>query len=330
MTTIGAHAVHYHGAGGLEVIKLGVLPDSHLREPAHGEVAVAVAAVGLNRADILQRRGFYPAPPGVEANVPGLEYAGLVDAVGSGVSLAVGAPVMGIIAGGACSTRVVVPANETVSVPNNMPLESAAAIPEAFFTAYDALIVNAKLTAGQRVLIHAAASGVGSAAVQIARHAAAIIVGTSRTAAKLDGLDLDLAIVCGEPLFADAVREALGNRGVDVVLDLVGGAYLAENLRVLDTRGRMIVIGLLGGIRAELSLATLLAKRLEIRGSVLRSQGPAEKAALAAAFRANVVPLFDTGELVPVIDRVMPITEIADAHRLLESNATAGKIVLTW
>lgn len=326
-------AVHYRGAGDTSVIELAELPASHGRDPGPSEVAVSVAATGLNRADILQRRGFYPAPSGVEANVPGLEFSGQVAAVGPGVDLAIGARVMGIVAGGGFSSRLVTRADEVVSVPETISLEDAAAIPEAFFTAFDALIIGARLSVGETVLIHAVASGVGTAAVQLASRAGAVVFGTSRSAAKFDGLaELGLAhaIECAEPAFANAIRSNNGGRGADVVLDLVGASYLDENLRALEKRGRMVMIGLLGGVSATANLGVILAKRLELRGSVLRARTHAEKAALAARVASDVVPMLARGELVPVIDRVLPIDHIAEAHTALEANATRGKIVLSW
>ncbi|MEZ4337106.1 MAG: zinc-binding dehydrogenase, partial [Sandaracinaceae bacterium] len=220
---------------------------------------------------------------------------------------------------------------EIVPVPSTLTLTDAAAIPEAFMTAHDALFEQARLVAGERVLIHAVASGVGTAALQLAASAGARIVGTSRTADKLARcaeLGAFTPIEVTEARFADRVAAAVG--GADVVLDLVGAAYLSESLAAMAPQGRMIVVGLVGGVQAPLPLGVLLAKRLRVQGSVLRSRPLEEKAALARRFAAKVVPRFEAGALRPVVDAVVPMREIADAHRRLERNATVGKLVLSW
>lgn len=324
-------AVWLRGAGGPEVLELDDFP---IPEPGRGEVLVEVAACGVNRADLLQRRGLYPAPPGVPADIPGLELAGTVAGLGEGVTgFATGDRVMAIVGGGAMASHALVPADELVPVPESLSLEEAAAVPEVFFTAYDALFRQARLAIGEVALIHAAASGVGTAAIQLASRAGAVTIGTSRTAEKLERcreLGLDHAVAVSEGKFAAEVREASGGRGADVVLDAVGAAYLDENLAAMARRGRMVVIGLLGGARGSANLGALLGKRLTVIGSVLRSRPSAEKAALAAEVRRQLVPMFAAGKLVPVIDEVMPASEVREAHRRLEDNATVGKIVLRW
>jgi len=324
-----ARAVRIREPGGPEVLELGTL---EVPEPGPGQVSVDVVASALNRADLLQRMGRYPAPPGVPADVPGLEYAGRVATLGPGVrSFAVGDPVMGIIAGGGQATRAVVHERELIPVPEGMPLAQAAAIPEAFLTAYDALFLQAELTAGERVLIHAVASGVGTAALQLAAVAGARVLGTSRTPAKLERcaeLASVSAIHVQEGRFADAVIEETGR--AEVILDLIGAAYLEENLRALGTLGRLVVIGLMGGAKATLPMGRLLVGRHRIMGSVLRARPLEEKAALAAVFASRVVPLFETGALKPVVDRVVPMEEVADAHAAMERNETFGKWVLRW
>jgi putative PIG3 family NAD(P)H quinone oxidoreductase len=328
-----AHAVRIASPGGPEVLSIDRVS---VPAPGPGQVLVEVAAAGLNRADLLQRRGLYPAPPGAPADIPGLEYAGHVSSVGEGVrDFAPGDEVMGIVAGGAMATHLVVHERELLRVPTGLSLAQAAAVPEAFLTAYDALFTQAGLEAGERVLVHAVGSGVGTAALQLARWAGARVIGTSRTRDKLErcaalgleeGLDVSAA-----PRFALEARERTGGRGVDVVLDLVGGAYLPENVEALAPRGRLIVVGLVAGASAELSLGTLLRKRLTVRGTVLRSRSLEEKAALAQRFGTLVAPSFGpAGPLVPVVDAVMSMSEVREAHARMERNETFGKIVLKW
>jgi len=305
-----------------------------VRDPGPGEILVAVAAAGLNRADVLQRKGLYPAPPGAPSDVPGLEYAGTVEAVGDGVlSHRAGDRVMGIVGGGAMATHVVVHEREAIPVPDDLTLEEAAAIPEVFFTAYDALFVQAGLRPFESVLIHAVGSGVGTAALQLARHAGCRVLGTSRTADKLTragafGLAPEEAIEVIDGRFAARVRERCG--GADVILDTVGAAYAAENLAALRTKGRVVVVGLLGGAEGKVPLGLLLQKRATLVGTVLRSRPLEEKALLAQRFAREASPLFTARALRPVVDAVLPMAEIAEAHRRLESNATFGKIVLAW
>ncbi|MFW5924684.1 MAG: NAD(P)H-quinone oxidoreductase [Myxococcota bacterium] len=326
-----ARAVHIREPGDADVLELG---DLQVRDPGPDEVLVEVAAAGLNRADILQRRGFYPAPPGVPEDVPGLEYAGTVRAVGTAVgAVAPGDRVMGIAGGGAMATHLVAHEREVLPVPDGMALVDAAAVPEVFLTAYDALFLQGGLGLGQAVLIHAAASGVGTAALQLARAAGVGTVGTSRTADKLERvreLGLDHGVVVEEGQFASAVRERMGGRAPDVVLDLVGGAYLGENIKVVAPRGRIVVVGLLGGAKGTLPLARLLAKRIHLVGTVLRSRPLEEKITLTQSFLRDVLPLLARGDARPVVDTVMPMEKIREAHGHMESNTTVGKIVMTW
>ncbi len=324
-----ARAVVLTGKGGPEVLALA---DREVRDPGPGEVLVEVAAAAVNRADILQRRGFYPAPPGAPADIPGLEYAGTVAAVGEGATLArVGDRVMGIVGGGAMCTRLVVHERELLPVPESMDLQRAAGIPEVFLTAFDALFVQGGLTMGRTALVHAIGSGVGTAALQLGIVAGARVVGTSRTAEKLErcrSLGLEHGIHVNGGAFADQLAAICG--GADVILDTVGAAYLEENVRALASRGRIVVVGLLGGATGSLLLGPLLAKRGSVIGTVLRSRPLEEKAALARRFAVEVVPLFESGRLVPVVDRVIPMAEIADAHGYMESNDSFGKIVVAW
>lgn len=324
------NAVVISRPGGPEVLEMRERP---VPEPGAGEIRVRVRASALNRADLLQRRGRYPAPPGAPADVPGLEYAGEVDAVGEGVGLwAVGNRVMGIIGGGAHAEYVVVHEREAVRVPHNLSWEEAAAVPEVFMTAFDAIFGPLDLTVGERLLIHAVGSGVGTAALQLARAAGAITLGTSRTAEKLrraTGLGLDVAIDAANGDWVAAVEEA-SDGGVHAVLDLVGGAYLAGDLRVLTTGGRIVVVGTLAGAAAELDLGLLLGKRARLAGTVLRTRPLEEKIALAREFSKSVLPLLASGRVHPVIDTVYPFAQVVEAHRRLEANDSFGKLVLTW
>ncbi|MDH5676279.1 MAG: NAD(P)H-quinone oxidoreductase [Myxococcales bacterium] len=328
---VEAAAVRIEGKGEADVLSIGSL---QVADPGPSQVLIEVEAAGLNRADILQRRGHYPAPPGVPADVPGLEYAGKVAAVGDGVShRKVGDRVMGIVAGGGMASHLVCHERETIAVPEGMRISDAAAIPEVYLTAYDALFVQGGLSLGQRVLLHSVGSGVGTAALQLCKVAGATAIGTSRSQDKLERcekLGLHVGVLAEDKQFAKAVLEATGGAGVDLILDTVGAAYLEDNLRCLTLGGTMIVIGLMGGALGSLALGALLNKRARIAGSVLRSRPLEEKIALAQRFERAVVPLLQNGALEPVVDRVMPMQEIAEAHRYLESNASFGKVVMTW
>ncbi len=315
--------------GGPEVLELRDIP---IPQPSRGEVRVRVRATGVNRADILQRLGRYPPPPGSPADVPGLELAGEVDALGDGVrELASGDRVFGLVGGGAYAEYIVVHARTLARIPPGMAFTDAAAIPEAFVTAWDAMVVQARLSAGETVLVHAAGSGVGTAAVQIARAIGARAVGTARTADKVErarGLGLAMGIVASGPTFAGDVLAWTDGRGVDVVLDLVGGPYVAQDLACLASRGRIVVVGTMSGAHAQLDLALLMTKRAELRGTMLRARPLEEKILAGQALDRHIAPLFGAGSLRPVVDCVLPIAQAAEAHRRVEANATFGKIVL--
>jgi NADPH2:quinone reductase len=298
-------------------------------------VLVRVRAAGLNRADILQRKGYYPAPPGAVQDIPGLEFAGEVEAVGNEVrAFHRGQRVFGITAGGAQAEYVLVPESTLVEIPANLDWAAAAAVPEAFITAHDALFTQAGLEMGERVLIHAAGSGVGLAAVQLARAGGASVYGTSRTAQKLErargyGLDEAIAVSGSDPmLFAEAVREWTAGAGVEVILDLVGGPYLAANLAALALKGRLLLVGTTAGANAPLDLGLVMRKRLRIMGTVLRARSIEEKARATGRFAAHVVPLLEREVVRPVIDKVYRMDEVRAAHERLESNESFGKIVL--
>lgn len=326
-----AQAVRIQGAGGPDTLTLGTLD---VRAPGPTEVLVRIAAAGLNRADILQRKGVYPAPPGTAPDVPGLEFSGHVAQCGSAVTaVREGDAVMAIAAGASMATHIVMHERELMRIPRGMSLHAAAAIPEAFITAFDAMFVQAGLGMGQHVLIHAVGSGVGTAALQLANATGAIAIGTSRNPDKLKrchALGLKHGIVTGAGLFADHVKELTGDALCDVVLDTIGGKYLSENLRALAPKGQLVVIGLLGGAKAELALGLLVAKRAQIRGSVLRSRPLEEKIAISQAFARAVLPLLDAGTVKPVVDCVLPMAQIAEAHARMEADDSFGKIVMAW
>jgi NADPH2:quinone reductase len=328
---IEARAVCIQGKGDVDVLQLGTV---QVRDAGPSELRVQVAAAGLNRADILQRRGFYPAPPGSPANVPGLEYAGTVEQVGEGVrDFALGDPVMGIVGGGAMATHVVVHEREVLRVPAGMPLTEAAAIPEVFLTAYDALFAQARLRPGQLALVHAIGSGVGTAALQLGRLAGADVYGTSRSEDKLQrcrDLGFEHGIVVSKSEFAAELLERSGGRASDVILDTIGASYFAENIKALATGGRLVLVGMLGGATAECPLGLLLAKRLTVIGTVLRSRPLEEKAALTQSFGRDMLGKFASGALKPVVDVVLPMTEVRAAHARMEANTSFGKIILRW
>ncbi len=318
--------------GGPEVLELREAPSP---EPSRGEVRVRVRATAVNRADLLQRLGLYPAPPGSPADIPGLEIAGEVDAVGPDVTeLSLGDRVFGIVGGGGYAEQLTVHARALARMPDGMSFTDAAAVPEAFVTAWDAMVDQAGLMAGEIVLVHAVGSGVGTAALQIAKAIGARTVGTARTADKLERartLGLDEGVVVDGATFADEVRrrcQRMGASGADVVVELVGGAYVAQDLACLAPKGRIVVVGMMAGTRVDLDLAVLMHRRAEIRGTVLRARPLEEKILAARALERHLVPLFATGALKPIVDRVLPLAQAAEAHRAMQSNETFGKVVL--
>ena len=323
-------AVVFTAPGGPEVISIREVPTP---SPGPGEIRVRVKAAGLNRADIYQRRGGYAAPAGWPADIPGLEYAGDVDALGPRVtSWRPGDRVMGLVGGGAQAEAVVVRAEEVLPLPANLSYAEGAAIPEVFYTACDALVNRARLAAGERVLIHAVGSGVGTAAAQIAKYLGATVVGTSRTGEKLAraaAYGVDVGIDTSRTAFASAVGGL-----VHVVLDVLGASALADHVSILATRGRLVILGLMAGRRTEVDLEPLLHKRLEVIGSVMRSRGPEERAALTAQFRERVLPLFEQRDgpprLRPVVERTYPMERLAEAHGVMERNENFGKLVGVW
>lgn len=309
--------------GGPDVLALVERP---LPEPARGEVRVRVRATAVNRADLLQRMGGYPAPPDAPPDIPGLEIAGEVDAVGEGVErLAAGDRVFGLIGGGGYAEAVVSHERALAKIPDGMTFEDAAAVPEAFVTAHDAMVTQGKLRSGEVVLVHAVGSGVGTAAVQLGRAIGATVAGTARSQDKLDRareLGLEIGAIPDGTRFADRVPAAA------LVVELVGGGYVPEDVRCVEVRGRIVLVGLLAGARAELDLGLVLRKRVRIVGTVLRARPLEEKIAAMRAFETQVVPLLARGAVRPVVDCVLPLADAAQAHARMASNAGFGKIVL--
>lgn len=316
--------------GGPEVLEYRDIPEP---VPGPDDLLVQVRAVGLNRADIIQRRGGYPQPGRKpEFDVPGLEFAGEVIAVGERVDgFAAGERVMGLLAGQGYAEQVVVHARQAMKVPANLSWAEAGGTPEVYITAHDAL-VQAGFSAGESALIHATGSGVGVALVQIARMmGASLLIGTAGADEKLaraKALGLDVGVNYREADFADAVRDATGGRGVDVVLDPVGADYLERNLQSLALRGRMVLYGLMSGAVSQVNLGMLLMKRATVLGTTLRARPLEEKAAATRAFEKSVLPHIASGKIKVVVDRTFPLAEAAAAHEYLESNANFGKVVL--
>jgi putative PIG3 family NAD(P)H quinone oxidoreductase len=297
-----------------------------------GQVRIRVAATAVNRADLAQRAGRYPPPPGA-SDVMGLECAGEVLEVGEGVSrVAVGDQVCALLAGGGYAEQVVVPAGQVLKIPDGFDAVRAAAIPEVFATAYLNLYMEAALTKGERVLLHAGASGVGTAAIQLCRafhNPCFVTAGGQDKIERCVALGADGGVNRHAGGFEDSVKSWSGGAGVDVILDPVGGAYLDQNLLCLASGGRLVVIGLMGGNRAELNLGLMMVKRLRIIGSTLRARPVSEKAAVMDALKTRVWPLLTAGRIEPVIETVMPIEEAERAHELVAGNETVGKVVMT-
>ena len=305
--------------------------DAPAGEPGPGHVRIAIRASAVNRADLLQRVGGYPPPPGA-SDILGLECAGVVEAVGDGVArVDVGDSVCALLAGGGYAEAVVVPAGQVLKVPRGLSFAEAASLPEVFATAYLNLYMEARLRLRETVLLHAGGSGVGTAAIQLCRESGNPCYVTAGSESKVARcVELGAAGGCDRHAasFAEQVREWTAGEGVDVILDPVGGAYLADNLASLKLEGRLVVIGLLGGARAELPLAAVLTRRLSVIGSTLRSRNIARKAAVMDALRDRVWPKIEAGAIRPVIDTVFPMDRAEEAHSLVAGNETFGKVVL--
>jgi len=305
--------------------------------PGPSEVLVEVQATALNRADLLQTLGLYPAPPGAPVDIPGLEYAGRVAALGPRVARwRSGDRVMGLIGGGAFAQKVVAHERECVPIPDPMDFAEAAALPEAFFTAFDALVLQGELRSSESLLIHAVGSGVGTAAVQIGSALGGVVLGTSRSAAKLDRCAKELGLAHPilarqtPPHFEPQVRELTAGLGADLALELVGGDYFPETVAALASRGRVVLVGLLAGAEASVDLRLLLSKRIQVIGTVLRSRAIEEKISLARAFERQMLPLFRSGRLRPVVDSVFRADQVGEAFARMTSNESFGKVVLEW
>ena len=320
-------AVVITGYGGPEVLQVMEVPEPL---PGPGEVLVDVVSSALNRADLLQRMGLYPGPQ-MEHEVPGLEFAGRVSAVGEGVTRwSEGDEVMGITGGAAHAERLVVHADQAVRVPVGTPLEMAGALPEVFITAWDALVLQGGLREGGTALVHAGASGVGTAAIQLCGMLGATVVVTASAGKVARCLELgaDRAVDYASQDWVSVVAEATDGRGADVVLDVIGGDYLDRNADALAVGGTIMQVGLMGGGKATFGLGKLLSKRARLVGTTLRARSLEEKVALSRAFEERVVPGFEDGSLQVVVDRRYPLADIAEAHAYMETNASVGKIAL--
>ena len=320
--------------GGSEVLAVRELADPH---PGAEEALIAVHASALNRADLLQRRGHYPVPPGTPGDILGLEVAGEVEAVGERVfDWSPGDRVMALVNGAGYASKIAVHERLLMRVPDALNFEQAAAIPEVFLTAFDALFLHCELQSGEQVLIHAAGSGVGTAAIQLAAVAGCRSFGTASSADKLEraaALGLDVGVNYHEQDFAEVIREQTAGRGVDVILDVIGAPYWDRNIASLAVGGRLVLVGTMGGGKLETDIGRLMPKRLRVHGTVLRARSLEEKAALTQEFARRMLPLFEatalgTPRLTPVVDRVFALDEVAEAHAYMESNANFGKIVL--
>jgi len=310
-----------------EVLRPAVRP---VAPPGPGEVLIRVAAAGVNRPDVLQRQGLYPPPPGA-SDIPGLEVAGEVVAAGDGAGWRVGDRVCALVAGGGYAEYCLAPGPQCLPVPAGLTLVEAAGIPETFFTVWTNVFERGRLAPGETLLVHGGSSGIGTAAIPLARALGARVLATAGSAEKCAAcaaLGAERAINYRELDFVAAVKEATGGRGVDVVLDMVGGDYIPRNLECLAVEGRLVLIALPRGAKAEVSFAPVLFRRLTITGSSLRPRTVEQKGAIARALRERVWPLLESGRVRPVIHSRFPLAEAAAAHRLMESGAHIGKIVL--
>ncbi|MDI2131927.1 NAD(P)H-quinone oxidoreductase [Yinghuangia seranimata] len=323
------YAITIERPGGPEVLAWTQVPDE---EPAAGEVLVEVAATAVNRADIMQRQGFYPPPPGASA-YPGLEASGRIVKVGPGVAgWAVGDEVCALLAGGGYAQFVRVPVGQLLPVPDGVDLVTAAALPEVATTVWSNVFMVAHLRPGESFLVHGGSSGIGTMAIQLAKAIGARVFTTAGTEAKLARcreLGADVAVNYREEDFAARIAEETDGAGVDVILDNMGAKYLGRNVEALAVNGRMVVIGLQGGRKAELDLGMLLAKRAAVAATTLRARPLSEKAAIVAAVREHVWPLIAAERVRPIVDRMLPVTEAAEAHRVVEASEHIGKVLLT-
>lgn len=320
--------VEISSPGGPEVLRTVERPDP---TPRAGEVLIDVAAAGVNRPDVMQRRGSYPPPPGA-SDLPGLEVAGTIAAVGEGVrGWSVGDRVCALVAGGGYATLCVAPAPQCLPIPASLDFAAAAAVPETFFTVWTNAFDRGRLKSGESALFHGGTSGIGTTAIQLAVARGARVFATAGSDEKCracEALGAERAINYRKEDFVAAIKEATAGRGVDLVLDIIGGEYFPRNLAVLAVDGRLVQIGVQGGGAATIELIQVLRRRLTITGSTLRPRSVEEKGEIAAALRKEVWPLLESGRVKPIIYRTFPLAEAAAAHRLLESSEHIGKIVL--
>ncbi len=313
--------------GGPEVLEIREVATP---EPVGDWVRVRVRAAGLNRADLSQRQGHYPAPAGVPADIPGMEFAGEVDGIGPLVTAwKSGQRVMGIVGGGAQAEYILVHEGMLVEIPENLDFVQAAAIPEVFMTAHDALFTQAGLQMGERVLVHAAGSGVGTAAIQLARAVGATVYGTSRTESKLEKAKaLGLEVGLSTTNFAQEVLQLTNGAGVHVIIDFIGADYMAQNLDALTAWGRLVFLATMGGAQANVDLRKVMGKRIQIRGCTLRTRTLEEKLAVTRRFATQVVPLLADARVIPIVEEVYPLHEIAKAHDAMNDNRNFGRLIL--
>jgi NADPH:quinone reductase len=323
-----------------EVNNLEIREVEDLSPPKDFEVLVSVRAAGLNRADLLQRKGLYPPPKGFDELILGLEFAGEVYKIGeNATNFQIGDRVFGIVSGGGQAEFVNIKESHLAKIPDNLNFAEAACVPEAFITAHDAIFTQGNLKSGETCLIHAVGSGVGLAALQLCKANNINTLGTSRSAEKLANCDifgLDYGIVANADLlenakyFVELIEEFTDGKGVDVILDLVGAKYFEANLQSLAMKGRLILVGLTSGRTAEFNLGVALAKRLTIIGTTLRARSDIEKAEATANFAKDVLPLIASGKIVPNLDKVFAVADVQKAHEYLESNESFGKVVLEF
>ncbi|MGW7635494.1 NAD(P)H-quinone oxidoreductase [Streptomyces decoyicus] len=315
--------------GGPEALVWADVPDP---TPAEGEVLIEVVASAVNRADLLQRQGFYDPPPG-SSLYPGLECSGRIIELGPGVhGWAVGDEVCALLSGGGYAEKVAVPAGQLLPVPDGLDLVSAAALPEVTCTVWSNVFMIAHLRPGETLLVHGGASGIGTMAIQLAKAVGvrvAVTAGGPEKLARCAELGADILIDYREQDFVQEIRKATDGKGADVILDIIGAKYLQRNVKALAVSGRLAIIGLQGGVKAELNLAALMAKRAAITGAGLRARPLNEKAAIVAAVREHVWPLISNGQVRPIVDRTLPLAEAAEAHRIVEASTHIGKVVLT-
>jgi putative PIG3 family NAD(P)H quinone oxidoreductase len=315
--------------GGPEALVWADVPDP---QPAEGEVLIEVAASAVNRADLLQRQGFYDPPPG-SSPYPGLECSGRIAALGPGVhGWAVGDEVCALLAGGGYAEKVAVPAGQVLPLPEGLDLVTAAALPEVACTVWSNVFMVAHLRPGETLLVHGGASGIGTMAIQLAKAVGArvaVTAGGPEKLARCAELGADILIDYREQDFVQEIRKATDGKGADVILDIIGAKYLQRNVKALAVSGRLAIIGMQGGVKAELNLAALLAKRAAITATGLRARPLAEKAAIVAAVREHVWPLIGNGQVRPIVDRALPMADAAEAHRVVDASSHVGKVVLT-